>query len=146
MPVISTTVIARNDFGRFVAEMEGRITRGIEDAIEQGAELSRGMAPVGEKPDYRTVPLKDSISTEMKSSTSGVWKSTARHAAPVEFGAGPHLITGQVRFWWDAEGRWWVPGQNFINHPGNRAQPFIRPAYEDIKNRFADIMRVHTYR
>lgn len=138
---LSNQVIARNGFGRFMARTDAAVTRSIEEAIEEGADLSRGFAPTGSKHDPRTVPLRDSISTEMLSSTAGRWRSDARHALAQERGARPHGIPGNVSFWWEAEGRWWVPGENIINHPGHGPQPFLRPAYEIIKRRLISILR-----
>jgi hypothetical protein len=85
--------------------------------------------------------LKDSISAEMLSRTSGQWKATARHALPQEFGAGPHEITGDVSFFWESEGRMWNPGDNMIHHPGNPAQPYLRPAYKIISGKLLSIMK-----
>lgn len=135
------TVVQRGQWGRFTAHYSAAGEQTVRDAVEEGAQLSRDMAPVGRKHDPRTIPLKDSIEARMESRTKGSWVSTARHAAPVEFGARPHLITANVRFFWEAARRWWVPGEGFINHPGNDAQPFMRPAYEIIKRRMAEIAR-----
>lgn len=140
---VSNRVVARSSFGRFIAAADRNASATVRDAIEDGANISRALAPVGTKHDYRTIPLKDSIETEMLSSTSGRWVARARHALPVERGAGPHLITKQVKFFWENMGRWWVPGEGFINHPGNRAQPYLRPAYEIVTRRLMDIARRH---
>lgn len=132
---VSNRVVARNNLGRFISEIESGGEQAVRDAIEQGAALSRDLAPVGVKPDKRTVPLASSIETVMSSRTSGYWRSFARHALPIEFGARPHPLPGNVRFFWMEEGRWWKPGTNTINHPGNQAQPFLRPAYEAVMGR-----------
>lgn len=138
---VQMTVVHRGQWGRFAAHYEHAGTQTVQDAIEDGAKMSRALAPIGHKHDRRTIPLKASIETEMTARNRGRWFSHARHAGPVEFGAGPHLITAQVRFFWEAARRMWVPGEGFINHPGNRAQPFMRPAYDAIKNRLSAIAK-----
>jgi hypothetical protein len=136
---VSNRVVSRNGLGQFIRECEQAAERTARDLVERGAELSRNFAPVGHKVDPRTIPLAQSIESRMISSTSGEWFATARHALPVEFGAGPHEITGQVHFWWENEGRWWEPGDNMINHPGNPAQPYLRPAYEIVMGMAIDV-------
>lgn len=147
---VSSRVIARDDFGRFIAACQEAATQTVQEAIEEGAQLSREMAPVGTEPDPRTIPLKASISSEMLSATSGQWKAEARHAMAQEFGAGPHVITGSpyLSFHWEAEGRRWIPASVFynqpglidvVNHPGNPAQPYLRPAYKIIAAKLAQI-------
>lgn len=113
----------------------------IAQAVTDGADLSRGFAPVGHKDDLRTIPLKASIEPVVVSRTQGFWQATARHALPVEFGAGPHPIPGSVSFFWEEEGKWWIPGSNVINHPGNAAQPYLRPAFKIISGRLLEIAK-----
>lgn len=137
---VSNKVIARDNFGQFIAECKIAGNRTIEKAVDEGVQHSRHNAPVGSKPDPRTVPLRDSI-RGVAHGTSGYWYSFARHALPQELGAGPHTITGSpgLEFYWEAEGRRWIPAAVFygqpglidvVNHPGNAPQPFLRPAYE----------------
>jgi hypothetical protein len=127
---MSNRVVARNNLGRFIRECEQAAEATVRELVEDGAEMSRDLAPTGHKVDLRTIPLKQSITSKMVSRTSGYWQASARHALPIEFGAGPHEITGQVHFYWEYAGRWWKPGDNMIQHPGNAAQPYLRPAYE----------------
>lgn len=141
--VAKSTVVARNDLGQFIRECELAARNTVEDAIEDGANLSRAMAPEGSKPDPRTVPLKASIKTRMFGRTKGEWGSSARHALAIEHGARPHPIPANVRFYWDKAGRMWMPpelyervtgypGADPIEHPGNAAQPYLRPAYVQV--------------
>jgi hypothetical protein len=138
---VSNRVVARNGIGRFRQQCSDAAENTIRDAVEEGAELSRSLAPVGHKKDPRTVKLKDSIESEVLSRTSGQWKSTARHALAIEKSAKPHPITGWVNFFWEREGRNWDGGPNMIQHPGNAAQPYLRPAYEIIMRRIMEIAR-----
>lgn len=146
------TVVARNDIGRFIRECEMAAESTVEDAIEEGARLSRAMAPAGSKPDPRTVPLKESITTRMFGRTRGEWGSSARHALAIEKGAVPHAIPANVRFYWDKLGRMWMPPETYlrvtgypgadpIQHPGNAAQPYLRPAYAQVMANIMSIAR-----
>ncbi len=138
---VSNRVIARNDIGRFRAACSDAAEKTVEEAIERGAKLSRQMAPRGTKRDPRTTKLKNSIEPRMLSRTQGEWKATARHALAIEKGAVPHQITGWVNFFWENEERNWVPGKNLINHPGNAAQPYLRPAYIVVMKQLMQIAR-----
>jgi hypothetical protein len=145
----SNRVVLRNDFGRFIAECEAAGSRTVDDILDEGVELSRNMAPVGAKHDPRTVPLREGFFTQRLGRTSGVWGNFARHALAIEKGARPHEIVGQpfMRFYWESARRMWIPGlmgePDIINHPGNDAQPYLRPAYTIVMRRAMDIARRH---
>lgn len=134
-------MIARNGIGQFRAECELAAERTVEKAVERGARLSRDFAPSGKKNDPRTSRLKDSIEPRMLGRTQGEWVATARHALPIEKGAVDHDITGWVNFFWEREGRDWEPGANIIKHPGNKAQPYLRPAYKIVMAQIMAIAR-----
>lgn len=140
---VSNRVVARNGIGRFISECEAAATTSVEDAIERGAALSIEMAPKGAGDDPRTIALADSIYAEMTGATSGHWIATARHALPVEFGSVAHDQTGDVSFFWEAEGRMWEPGPNIIKHPAVGAQPYLRPAYKAIMGEMMQILKKH---
>lgn len=141
MASIKYEVSGRNSFGRYRAATSAAATRTIKKAVEDGADLSRGFAPVGHKHDRRTVPLKDSIDSVMVSRTKGFWRANARHAAAQEHGAVPHIITGNVTFWWENAGRFWQPADTEIFHPGHGAQPFLAPAAKIIAARMSAIAK-----
>lgn len=132
---VSNRVVARNGLGQFIRECEQAAEATVQQLIEDGAKLSIAMAPEGSKPDPRTIPLKSSITSKMTSRTSGHWQASARHALAIEFGAAPHRIDGSpfLRFFWDRIGEDVV--FRAVNHPGNGAQPYLRPAYEIISGR-----------
>lgn len=151
---VSSRIAYRDEMGSFISKVKAAGTATVEETIEEGARMSRDMAPIGHKPDPRTVPLRSSIFTKMLSSTQGVWFSVARHALPIEKGAVPHPIRGNpnLRFFWDKAGRMWIPGEDFygipglidhVNHPGNAADPFLRPAYDSVKRRVMRIAKKH---
>lgn len=136
---VSNRVIARSSIGQFIGACERAATETVQEAIQDGERAAKQYAPTGHKRDPRTVTLRDGMYSRMLSATSGEFGCVARHALPQEFGAVPHEITGRVRFWWDAMGRAWTPGPNMIQHPGNPAQPYLRPAYALV---MARVMRI----
>lgn len=151
---VSNQVHVRNQFGRFMEACSLAAKETVEQIIEEGADMSRLLAPRGHKPDPRTIPIADSIESEMLSRTSGRWVARARHSMAQETGAVPHVIAGRpdLSFFWDEQGRWFVPAADFygqpglvttVNHPGNPPHPYLRPAYEAVRGRAVAIMRVH---
>lgn len=138
---MQNTVVVRNGFGQFISECEAAASRTVDDILDEGIDLARDLAPVGHKRDPRTVPLKDGFFKNKISRTSGVFGNFARHALAIEKGAKPHPITGApyLRFYWESARRMWVPGlfgtPDVVNHPGNAAQPFLRPAYRVVMKR-----------
>lgn len=144
---VSNRVVVRNSMGQFIAECEAAGQQTVDAILDEGVSLSHDMAPVGGKDDPRTVPLRDGFFTQKISRTSGVWGNFARHALAVEKGARPHPITGQpfLRFYWEEARRMWVPGlfgePDVVNHPGNEAQPYLRPAYRIVMQRAMQIAR-----
>lgn len=137
---VTNEVIARDNFGRFISEIEAGGEQMMRAMMEDGIELSRAMAPKGAKDDPRTPKLVDSIDGTY-SGTRASWWADARHALAQELGAVPHEITGWVNFFWEREGRDWDPGPNRINHPGNAPQPYLRPAYEMVMGRWMEYAR-----
>jgi hypothetical protein len=140
---VSNRIIVRNEMGQFIRDVEGAATETVKEAIEEGAALSRGFAPVGRKPDPRTGKIIDSFFTPVLSRTSGVWGNRARHALYQEKGTAPHEITGDVTFFWEKYWRMWEPGDNMIQHPGNPAHPFLAPAYRIVSRKLLDIAKRH---
>lgn len=138
---VSNKVVARNEFGRFTAACEKAGADTVRKAVIRGAMLSRQMAPVGSKHDWRTIPLRDSIEPHITSRTSGNWSASARHALPIEMGARPHPLPGNVTFFWENMNRFWEPGENTIDHPGNKADPYLRPAYNMVMKEIMTIAK-----
>jgi len=134
---VSSEVIVRDNFGRFIADVEGAATRVVEDAIMEGEDAARDVAP------ERTGHLKSSFFSAVLSRTSGVFGNTADYAEFQDRGTNPHLITGNVRFFWEREGRDWIPGENFINHPGNPATHFMNVGWQALKRAVPGLMRRH---
>lgn len=151
---VSTNVISRNNIGQFIAACNQAAGATARELVENGAQYSRDLAPVGSKPDLRTIPLAQSIFTHMISATQGNWYSVARHALHQEYGTMPHDIPANVQFFWDNMGRWWMTpevylaktghyGADPIKHPGHGEQQFLRPAYKRVMAEAMAVARRH---
>jgi hypothetical protein len=141
-------VSARNSVGEFIKVIENAGHETIQELVEMGANESRRQAPVGDKHDRRTIPIKQSIFTQMTSRAQGMWGSSARHALYQEKGTRPHeIVSSKFKFFWQNEGRMWIPGlfqdPDIINHPGHDAQPFLEPAFNMVMTRWRQIARKH---
>lgn len=143
--VVSRQLTVRDRSGAFIADCAGAASKSIAEAIQQGAAISRSMAPV------KTGTLAGSIAPVQLSRTTGVWGTDIFYAMYQEKGAGPHEIPSRVSFYWERMGRQWMwpetyliktgfPGADPINHPGNPAQPFLEPAYDMMKHKLVRIM------
>lgn len=149
---VSNRVVARNGIGQFIRDCEGAAERTVKKSVQRGMSLSRQFAPEGHKDDPRTVPLRAAMFMNMLSRTSGEWGNFARHALPIEKGAVAHTIPADVHFYWERMGRMWMtpaeylrrtgfPGADPIHHPGNAAQPYLRPAYEIVMNNIMQVAK-----
>lgn len=77
----------------------------------------------------RTGRLRQSIHIEVKSDRVVIGPDT-EYAAFVEFGTAPHEIRpkkGKVLAWRGPGGMVYATK---VNHPGTKAQPYVRPAFE----------------
>lgn len=121
---LSKAIMGRDSFGQFANVIEKAGENLLEDFADKVRDTAKTIVPV------RTGTLRDSIQTVRFSHNEYRVVATAPHALPIEKGARPHPITGWVKFYWVKEGRNWVPGENMINHPGNRSQPYLEPAFK----------------
>jgi hypothetical protein len=140
--VMAPKVHARNRFGQFMSHLDMAAGHTMEDVANEGVALAMALAPEGHKPDKRTRPISASFVKEV-TRTTAQWGNTARHTLPQETGSKRHPISGQVRFFWEKEGRWWNPSSNIIDHPGNPPHPFLVPSYREVMRRFMSIARRH---
>lgn len=135
---ISPEVHVRDNFGRFIADIEGAATKVVEDALNAGVDAAQQAAP------SRTGRLRDSFVPLIMSRTMGRFINTAPYARWQDQGAGPHDITAYVSFFWEREGREWMvpplyervtgyPGADPIHHPGNPATHFMDAGYRAAK-------------
>lgn len=147
MSTVSTRVIVRNDMGRFIADIEGAATKTVEQALEVGVQASRDAAPVGHKHDLRSTPITSSFYKTLESRTRGFYGNFSKHAIFQDQGTGPHTMIGKptFRFYWENEGRMWIPGLmgdvDIINHPGNPAVHFMDTGYRAIRRQISAIMQ-----
>lgn len=78
----------------------------------------------------RTGRLKQSIQIKVLNDKVVIGPNT-EYAAYVEFGTKPHVIEakpGNTLSWMGPGGRQFAKK---VNHPGTKAQPYVRPAFED---------------
>lgn len=140
MAAVSTTVYSRNGIGRFISACERAATETVMDGAEAGARVSATLAP------KRTGRLAASISPFLLSRTSAVWGSNLKYALPQETGAARHPLPANVSFFWEREGRMWLPPESYfkltghagadpIDHPGNPATHYLRDGYKAVKGR-----------
>lgn len=139
---MSGTVVLRDEMGRFVSHLERGGQDMLAEMAKDGANISRALAPQGHKPDQRTPRIVDSITSSVQGNQAR-WGSSARHALAQEFGARPHPITAEVEFFWEKHWRMWKPGPGEIDHPGNPAHPYLRPAYDEVMARWPEYARRH---
>lgn len=137
MATVTTRVYYRDSFLQFSAACRAAATASVKAAIEMGADISRGLAPV------RTGQLASTIQVRMISATEGEWFADAPHALHVEFGTRAHDQPGNVSFFWEEQGRMWEPGTNTISHPGTSAQPYLRPAKEAVEGALMVILKAN---
>lgn len=142
---VSNNVIVRDNFGRFIADIEGAATKSVEEALDVGIAAARVQAP------KRTGRLKASFVPVILSRTAGVFMNQAPYAGAQDQGARPHDISAYVSFFWDKMGRRWMsppeylaktgyPGADPIYHPGNPATHFMDAGYSAIKRRMQAII------
>lgn len=115
------------DIERLNAVVMPRLETFLRAFVRTATVTAQSIAPV------RTGALRAGI-REMPIQRTGPWslesgvESTARYSAPVHEGARPHVIRPRfaraLRF--EVNGR--VVFAQRVNHPGNRAQPFLRNA------------------
>jgi hypothetical protein len=142
---VSTEVHVRDEFGRFIRDIEGAATRAVEEALDAGIAAARAEAPV------RTGRLRASFQPVILSRTSGVFINDAPYALFQDQGAGPHEIDAHVKFYWDKVGRMWMypetylrvtgfPGADPIHHPGNPATHFFDAGMAAIRRQMPAIL------
>lgn len=124
---VSTHVQARSHLGRFLAEYNANAVRAVTETAEEGARLAREFAP------RDTGELGESIHAIPHGKSATIVAGTG-HAAPQEFGAGPHAIPNAFG-WGDGFGI----APDF--HPGNPATHFMKRARDAIKDRFVRSIR-----
>jgi hypothetical protein len=120
---VSNQVIARDDLGKFIADIENAAPRLIEASLDAGVDAAKAVTPVD------TGRLRNSFASRLLSRTVGIFSNSAPYARWQDEGGDPHQQTGWVTFLWEKRGRMWNPGDNMINHPGNDAAHFMRTGY-----------------
>lgn len=129
---VYATLQQRDHLGRYLASIPEKARRSIEAAAKKGSHVARARAT------SKTGAMRATIHPIMFNDFAGGITVGTDHWKFQEEGTAPHPITGEVHFWWENEGRPWMPGSNTISHPGNPAVHFMLAGYEVAK---ADLMR-----
>lgn len=121
--LVSTEIHFRDNSGRFAAMMAARGAAAARALVEATASEAAAKAPVGPgRRDYARRPkLSSSVEPVMTGAKVGVIVVRAGHGAAQEHGAAAHWIPNAF-----GSG---VP----VLHPGNAAQPYVRPAIISMK-------------
>jgi hypothetical protein len=146
--IVSSRVAVRDDFGRFIADVEGAATKVVDDALDAGVATARSFAP------ERTGRLRASFVKKVYSRTQGFFTNTAPYAEYQDQGTESHPIDAHVNFFWEKAGRKWMwpetylrktgfPGADPIDHPGNPAIHFMDKGYDAAKR--AARIAMHKY-
>lgn len=144
----STTVMRRDDLGRFLSHIERGGDRLMEDLANDFEDRARRYAPV------RTGRLRRSIRAILLNGYREIrMTSNSPYAGYMESGTKPHLIRGvRANFRWDNNTRyfrwrnyrygpighdpsryenWTYGGGAIIRHPGTKGHFFFRRAYRE---------------
>ena len=125
----TATFRPRNDAGQFVdVRIKPGVIRGVERIQDAIYERSQELVPVdtGELKESGEKPPVEQLSKTIRAEV----KYTADHAGYVEFGTG---IRG-------SESAGAGPYPYDPNWPGMAAQPYLRPAFDEVKPQSRDIM------
>lgn len=115
---VSNQIYMRDNFGRFEAILDEAGVRTAAAMVEAAADDAADRAPVGPgRKDYGRRPkLNTVVIPVMTSPKVGVIVVRTGHGSSQEHGARPHWIPNAFGMG--------VP----VLHPGNAAQPYVRPA------------------
>lgn len=122
---VSNQVIARDDLGRFIADIENAAPRLIQASLDAGKDAAIAETPVN------TGRLAGSFFTRLVSRTVGYLGNPTPYARWQDEGGDAHEQRANVSFFWEEQGRMWEPGRppQVIHHPGNPAHHFMRAGY-----------------
>lgn len=136
---MSSEVKFEDNTGKVLSEMEeakGRILETIGQLIEKYA---KKLCPVGTvestgKKGYRGGTLRNSITHEVEEDVVAVG-TNVEYGPYVELGTGPHFEAPPE--WESFE----VPGSKGVGRGYVRPRPFIRPAIEDHREEYQDVVQ-----
>lgn len=125
----------RDNLGRYLASIPEKARRAIEETAKRSADIGRAGASV------KTGDMRASIQPVIFSDYSGGVTVGTNHWRYQNYGTSTHDITGNVRFFWQNQGRPWTPGSNTIRHPGNPALHFMDTAAAYARSTFMEAVR-----
>jgi hypothetical protein len=109
--------------------------RGQAEIVTQGAKRRAPVSPAGSN-GRGSGYLRSSIGWEMGNDGQGMYfdiQALADYALMVEVGTAPHVIESHGDYPLRNARTGAVFGKR-VNHPGTAAQPFLRPALDDIRD------------
>lgn len=118
------------------AWLQGRLSAVASNAFHRApVSTPTPIHPKSNAPQRIPGKLQHSINTRIEGSGTrlvGVVEATAPYARFVHEGTAPHRIEPRrpafaLAFWWEKKGEFAV-FPNGVNHPGTRAQPFLKDA------------------
>lgn len=132
---VGCRVFSRDNFGRFMSELEAAATKTAEEGAVELAAYAKAYAP------HKTGALRDSIHPVMISAREGAAVVGTGHWRHQEFGTAQHWIVGnpKLSFWWAKAGGRVVVSS--VDHPGNPSVHFMKRAYESVKPRMMAVAR-----
>lgn len=130
---IATTVHWRDQFGRFMADIDAAGATATKGAAAKGAYLAAVFAP------KRKLTLAASITPFYISSTQAGWTAGSGHALPQEHGARAHDIGSPGQKLGSRETGFFAIGP--VHHPGNPATHFMKRAYDIVKGDLLGAMK-----
>jgi HK97 gp10 family phage protein len=116
---------------RLISELDTNVERALRGGLEVVAATAKELAPKGATSQLaNSIAVGDVSGSFVEGTLAGEVFAGAPHALPVEEGARPHVIKARFRraLAWPIEGGFAFA--KAVNHPGNRPQPFLRPALE----------------
>lgn len=104
------------------------IRRGVQLAVEEGAEQARSAHPYTDRTGKLTQSISGKVLVSTTGGATGVIEAKASYASYVEGGTAAHAIRGNPFLRFQVNGQW-VTTTKEVQHPGTKPYPFMGPAY-----------------
>ena len=118
-------------FRRAPSTMAKELTEALNESRQKIERDAKSNAPVNKS--FGGGNLRQSIRSRMEAFGRAVVEAGASYASHVEFGTKPHTIRSRGNYPLRDKRTGQVFGR-VVNHPGTKAQPFMRPAVSDNEN------------
>jgi hypothetical protein len=137
---VSPRVQYRSELGRFATACDEAAYASVRRLVDMGARLARMYAPQGETGELR------SRIRAVEQGKQGYWVSEAPHSMAVERGSrGPYEIGAEGQKLHNPRDTSRKPkgfaARGPVTHPGIDPQPFMEPAYAEVRAKMIEVMR-----